>query len=61
MRNKKTGQVIQFTEVSEANIDCLRDPLISEFDTTKLEVEYDYDTDHEQMTQSKKMLLEELK
>lgn len=60
LRNKKTGQVIQFSLVDEQNIEALKNPLITEFDTSKLEVEYDYDTDHEQMTQSRKMLLEEL-
>jgi len=61
LRNKKTGQVIEFSRVDEHNIEALRNPLIADYDTTKLEVEYDYDTDCEQMTQSKKMLLEELK
>ena len=50
LRNKKTGQVIEFTNVDEENIEALRNPLITDFDTTKLEIEYDYDTDHEQMT-----------
>lgn len=61
LTNKKTGQVIQFSMVDEKSIEALRNPLITDFDTTKLEIEYDYDTDCEQMTQSKKMLFEELK
>ena len=47
--------------VNEEKVEALRDPLITDFDTTKLEIEYDYDTDYEQMTTSKKMLLEELR
>lgn len=35
-------------------------PIIKEFDMTKLEVEYDYDTDVEQQKHSKRMLLFEL-
>ena len=34
--------------------------IINNFDMSKLEVEYDYDTDCEQLTHSKKMLFHEL-
>jgi hypothetical protein len=34
--------------------------IIRDFDMTKLEVEYDYDTDGEQLRQSKRMLVHEL-
>lgn len=35
-------------------------PIITNFDMSKLEVEYDYDTDGEQLKHSKKMLFHEL-
>jgi hypothetical protein len=39
----------------------LKAKCIQAFDTTKLEVEYDYDTDEEQATKCKNLMLEELK
>lgn len=35
-------------------------PIITNFDMSKLEVEYDYDTDCEQLKHSKKMMFHEL-
>jgi len=35
-------------------------PIVNDFDMTKLEVEYDYDTDAEQQKYSQKMLKHEL-
>lgn len=34
--------------------------IVTKFDMSKLEIEYDYDTDLEQVDRSKKMLLREL-
>jgi hypothetical protein len=34
--------------------------IVTNFDMKKLEIEYDYDTDEDQITHSKKMLLREL-
>jgi hypothetical protein len=34
--------------------------IVKNFDMSKLEIEYDYDTDNEQMMHSKKMMLHEL-
>lgn len=39
----------------------LKAQCIQEFDTSKLEAEYDYDTDTENANYSKKMMKEELK
>jgi hypothetical protein len=61
LRNKKTGEVMEFRMMTEDHIKGFRNnSIVTSFDMSKLEVEYDYDTDCEQLTQSKKMLLREL-
>lgn len=61
LRNKKTGQTFEFPIYDEKQILALKDnPIVTKFDMTKLEVEYDYDTDDEQLKHSKKMLLKDL-
>lgn len=61
LRDKKTGQVYEFSLLFEDSILGYRNnSTITDFDMTKLEVEYDYDTDEEQQSQSKKMLIHEL-
>ena len=47
--------------VEEESLAMLRARCIVEFDTSKLEAEYDYDTDEENAAYSKKMVKEELK
>lgn len=51
---------MEFSLVDENKVEALRSALVSNFNTSNLEVEYDYATDCEQMVQSKKMLFEEL-
>lgn len=60
LRDKKTGQVVEFSLYDENQIEGLQIPIIKDFDMSKLEVEYDYDTDSEQLTHSAKMLWREL-
>lgn len=60
LRNKVTGKVIEFPIIDEKHIEGMKNPIVSDFDMTKLEVEYDYDTDNEQVVRSKEMLLSEL-
>lgn len=61
LKDKKTGQVFEFPIFDENNIPSFKgNPIITSFDMSKLEVEYDYDTDGEQVTHSKKMLLHEI-
>lgn len=57
LRDKKTGRVYEFSLFNENDIEGFRNnPIIKDFDMTKLEVEYDYDTDSEQLKYSAKML-----
>ncbi len=60
LRDKKTGQTLEFRLMDEDMIKTLQNPIVTNFDMSKLEVEYDYDTDCEQLKYSKKMLLKEL-
>jgi hypothetical protein len=61
LRDKKTGATWNFPILDENDIEGFRNhPIISNYDMSKLEVEYDYDTEDEQLTHSKKMLLHEL-
>jgi hypothetical protein len=61
LRDKKTGQVYEFSMIEEYLMSGFKNnSCITDFDMTKLEVEYDYDTDEEQQSQSRKMLLHEL-
>jgi hypothetical protein len=51
LRNKKTGEVLEFKMLTEDQIKGFRNnPIVTNFDMSKLEVEYDYDTDYEQLT-----------
>jgi len=61
LRHKKTGEVIHLPLYDEnALFNVKKNSILADYDMAKLEVEYDYDTDAEQLTQSKKMLLNEL-
>ena len=60
LRNRKTNEKYNFTEIFDKEVPCLQNPIVRGFDMSKLEVEYDYDTDEEQITHSTKMLLREL-
>lgn len=61
LRDKKTGQTYMFNLFKENEINGFKNnPIITNFDMSKLEVEYDYDTDGEQLKHSQKMLLKEL-
>lgn len=61
LRDKKTGQVVEFSLLNEEDIKGFKNnSIVTGFDMSKLEVEYDYDTDFEQAKQSKNMLLSEL-
>jgi bifunctional pyridoxal-dependent enzyme with beta-cystathionase and maltose regulon repressor activities len=61
LTNKKTGQVIHFPVYDEKALVRFRNNrAVMDFDMSKLEVEYDYETDSEQIVYSKKMLLDEL-
>ena len=51
----------QFNCVNESDLKKIYEhAVITDFNMNKLEVEYDYDTDCEQITHSKKMLFREL-
>jgi hypothetical protein len=61
LRNKRTGEVQQFSCFRERSLSEYMDhAIVTNFDMKKLEIEYDYDTDEDQITHSKKMLLREL-
>lgn len=61
LRDKKTGQVYELPLFEEKDIFGLRgNSVLKSIDMSKMEVEYDYDTDCEQLKHSKKMLLHEL-
>lgn len=61
LRDKKTGKEYDFPIFDEKNLEAFKNhAIVKNFDMTKLEVEYDYDTDDEQRKQSAKMLLHEL-
>jgi len=61
LRDKKTGQVYELPLFEEKDIFGLRgNSVLKSIDMSKMEVEYDYDTDCEQLKHSKKMLHHEL-
>ena len=61
LRNKKTGEVRPFNLYSGTSCPkFLSNEIVSNFDMKKLEVEYDYDTDKDQMGHSISMLRREL-
>ena len=62
LREKKTGKTREFRLMDQNNIyDIKKQGLFTDFESsTKLEVEFDYDTDEEQIKQSKTMLLDDL-
>jgi hypothetical protein len=61
LTNKKTGQILNFPIYDEKSlIGFKNNSAVMDFDMSKLEVEYDYETDNEQVFHSKKMLLDEL-
>lgn len=61
LRDKKTGITYDFPIFNEKDIQSFRNhPIITSFNMSKLEVEYDYETEDEQLKQSAKMLIDEL-
>jgi hypothetical protein len=61
LRNKKTGEITSFSLFKERQTTGFLDHVIvTNFDMKKLEVEYDYDTDSDQICHSRTMLLREL-
>jgi hypothetical protein len=61
LRDKKTGMTYDFPIFDEKNIEGFKNhPIINNFDMTKLEIEYDYETDNEQLKHSAKMLIHDL-
>ena len=61
LRDKVTGRVMEFPLYDEKCLDGFKDnEIVTRFDMSKLEIEYDYDTDNEQLTHSKRMLIREL-
>ena len=48
LTDKKTGSIMEFPLYEEVNMKTFeKDTIIHDFDMSKLEVEYDYDTDSE--------------
>ncbi len=61
LKDKKTGMVYEFPIFNEKDINGFRNhPIITSYNMNKLEVEYDYETEDEQLKQSAKMLIYEL-
>ena len=61
LRNKRTGEIQQFSLFRESLLpNYMQNAVVTNFDMRKLEIEYDYDTDSDQIDHSKKMLLREL-
>jgi hypothetical protein len=61
LRNKRTGEVQQFSLFREILLpNYMQNAVVTNFDMRKLEIEYDYDTDVDQIDHSKKMLVREL-
>ena len=61
LRDKKTGLVYDFPIFNEKDIFGLKNnAIISSLNMAKLEIEYDYETEDEQLKSSAKMLLHEL-
>lgn len=62
LRDKRTGALREFPLFKENDISHISgSAVVTNFDMSKLEVEYDYDTDVEQLGNSRYMLLRELK
>lgn len=66
LKSAKTGKIHSFTIYNEEALKYLEDAFvhnpstkINDFDLKKLELEYDYDTDDEQLYRAKKHLLNE--
>lgn len=60
LKHKRTGLYQDFAQHKESEINFQRCPAVAEFDMSKLEMEYDYDTDPEQQNHSRNMLKKEL-
>lgn len=61
LTNKKTGEILSFPIYDEKQLIGLRNSeVVRNFDMSQLEVEYDYETDSEQIVHSKKHLLDQL-
>jgi len=60
LMNKRTGMYQEFPHHREPDIYFSRCPAVAEFDMSKLEKEYDYDTDTNQQDHSRNMLKKEL-
>lgn len=61
LRQKGTGVKVAFNIVEEESLNMLKARCIKLFDTSRLEAEYDYDTDEEQAQRCKRVMHEELK
>ena len=61
LRQKGTGVKVAFHIVEEESLNMLKARCIKLFDTSRLEAEYDYDTDQEQAERCKRVMHEELK
>lgn len=61
LRQKGTGIKVAYRLVEEETLGMLKAKCVAQFDTSKLEAEYDYDTDVEQAIRCKKVMHEELK
>lgn len=56
MKDQKADTVKRFSLLSEASMSSLKQGIFKNYDMAKLEVEYDYDTEKEQIKYSKTML-----
>ena len=62
LRNKVTGELKKFSIFKDELLSEIKQSeSVSRFDMTRLEVEYDYDTETEQIKQSITMLRDDLK
>lgn len=62
LRNKVTGELKKFSIFKDELLSGIKQSeSVSRFDMTRLEVEYDYDTETEQIKQSITMLRDDLK
>lgn len=62
LRNKVTGELKKFSIFKDELLSEIKQSeSVSRFDMTRLEVEYDYDTETEQIKQSMNMLRDDLK
>ncbi|CDW90268.1 UNKNOWN [Stylonychia lemnae] len=61
LTDKKTGQTLEFSLYQENQIEGFKKcAIITDYDMSRLEVEYDYDTEDEQLIYSKEMLKRDL-